>query len=129
MLLAVVGIRPLGLGVAEVERPGAARLPHVHPQHATLEPGLHRVPAADLGQAGRRRVAHERVVAVIVAAQRHLPPTPKRGNIRRSTLSSIDAGSPRLDGLKPSPWLSKRNNVRAKPIRALITVVFEIVRL
>ncbi len=50
-----------------------------------------------------------------------MPPTPKRGNISRSTLSSIDAGRPRLDGLNPSPWLSKRNSVRAKPSRAFST--------
>ena len=55
--------------------------------------------------------------------------TPNRGNMSRSTLSSIDVGEPRLDGMKPSPWLSKRNSVRAKPSRAFITVEFEIVRL
>jgi hypothetical protein len=58
-----------------------------------------------------------------------MPLTPNRGNMSRSTLSPTDAGSPRLDGLKPSPWLSKMNSVRANPSRALITVVFDIVRL
>ena len=58
-----------------------------------------------------------------------MPETPKRGNISRSTLSSIDVGNPRLDGLKPRPWLSKMNSVRAKPSRALSTVVIDIVRL
>ncbi len=58
-----------------------------------------------------------------------MPATPKRGTISRSTLSSMAGGSPRLDGLNPSPWLSNRNSVRANPSRALSAVVFEIVRL
>ena len=65
------GIRSLRLGGAKVERTGAPRLPHVHAQHATLEPRLQRVIAAHVREARGGRIAVERVVAVIVAAERH----------------------------------------------------------
>ena len=65
------GIWSLRLGGAEVERSCTSRFPDVHAEHAAVEAHLQRMGTAKLRQARRGGIAHEGVVAVIVAAERH----------------------------------------------------------